>query len=126
MSKSRPDSAIFMTDSEEDIKRKISKAYCPEKKVEENPVLEYCKYIIFDKAESIELKRPEKFDGNLRVESYKQLESLYSEGKIHPADLKAPVAINLNMLVEPVRKHFSTNARAKKLLEQVRSFEITR
>ncbi len=31
MSKSIPDSAIFMTDSEEDIKRKISKAYCPRK-----------------------------------------------------------------------------------------------
>jgi len=29
MSKSIPDSAIFMTDSEADIKRKISKAYCP-------------------------------------------------------------------------------------------------
>ena len=126
MSKSRPDSAIFMTDSEEDIKRKISKAYCPEKKVEENPVLEYCKYIIFQKAESIELKRPEKFGGSLSVENYKQLESLYGEGKIHPADLKAAVAINLNMLVEPVRKHFSTNGRAKKLLEQLQSFEITR
>jgi len=49
MSKSKPDTAIFMTDSQEDIKRKLSKAYCPEKVVDENPVLEYCKFIIFEK-----------------------------------------------------------------------------
>src|SRR3990167_7271478 len=40
MSKSVPDSAIFMTDTEEEIKRKINKAYCPEKVIEENPILE--------------------------------------------------------------------------------------
>jgi tyrosyl-tRNA synthetase len=41
MSKSKPDTAIFMTDSEEDIKRKIKKAYCPEGIITENPILEY-------------------------------------------------------------------------------------
>ena len=41
MSKSIPDTAIFMSDSEDEIKRKISKAYCPEKQTEENPILEY-------------------------------------------------------------------------------------
>jgi len=29
MSKSDPDSAIFMEDSEEDVKRKIKNAFCP-------------------------------------------------------------------------------------------------
>ena len=47
MSKSKPDTAIFMTDSDNDIKRKINKAYCPEGIIEENPILEYCKYFIF-------------------------------------------------------------------------------
>lgn len=126
MSKSKPDTAIFMTDSSEDVKRKINKAYCPEKKVEENPVMEYCRYIIFEKFPAVEIKRPEKFGGNLSVESYAQLEKLYAEGKIHPMDLKNAVTEKLNDLIEPVREHFATNARAKKLLEQVRSFEITR
>ncbi|PIV70708.1 tyrosine--tRNA ligase, partial [Candidatus Roizmanbacteria bacterium CG17_big_fil_post_rev_8_21_14_2_50_39_7] len=45
MSKSNPDSAIFMTDTTEDIKRKINKAYCLEGDIKENPILEYCKYI---------------------------------------------------------------------------------
>ena len=34
MSKSIPDSSIFMTDSETEIKRKISKAYAPPKTVQ--------------------------------------------------------------------------------------------
>lgn len=126
MSKSKPDSAIFMTDSQEDVKRKISKAYCPEKQVLENPILEYCKYIIFERFGSIELKRPEKFGGNLSIESYAKLESLYSEGKIHPMDLKNCAAEKLNELLEPVRQHFSANAKARKLLEAVKGFEVTR
>ena len=126
MSKSKPDTAIFMTDSAGDIKRKIGKAYCPEKKVEENPVLEYCRYIIFEKFQAIDIKRPEKFGGSLSIDGYNELEKLYREGKVHPMDLKNAVAEKLDELIEPVRKHFSTNVRAKKLLEQVRSFEITR
>ncbi len=126
MSKSKPDSAIFMTDSEEDVKRKISKAYCPEKTVKENPILEYCKYIIFEKVKSLHIKRPEKFGGDLNVESYSELESLYGSGKLHPADLKAAVESEINSFLEPVRKHFATNAKARQLAEQVKSFEVTR
>ena len=126
MSKSKPDSALFMTDTAEDIKRKISKAYCPEKKVEENPILEYCKYIIFEKFPAFDIKRPEKFGGSLTIEGYGKLEKLYSEGKIHPLDLKNAVAGKLDELIEPVRQHFASSAKAKKLLEQVRSFHVTR
>lgn len=47
MSKSDPDSAIFMEDTAEDVKRKIKKAYCPPEIVEKNPILDYSKHIIF-------------------------------------------------------------------------------
>jgi len=126
MSKSKPETAIFMTDTAEDVKRKIGKAYCPEKKVDENPIMEYYKHIVFEKFPAVEIKRPEKFGGNLNVESYGQLEKLYGEGKIHPMDLKGTAAEKLNELIEPVRLHFATNARAKNLLEQLRSFDVTR
>lgn len=36
-----------MEDSVKDVDRKIKKAYCPEKIVEGNPILDYCKNIIF-------------------------------------------------------------------------------
>ena len=41
-------------------------------------------------------------------------------------DLKTAVSIKINELIEPVRKHFETNKKAKELLEQVKSFQITR
>jgi len=39
MSKSDPDSAIFMEDTEEDVRRKITKAFCTPRETEGNPVL---------------------------------------------------------------------------------------
>lgn len=126
MSKSKPDTAIFMTDSEEDIKRKIGKAYCPEKVVEDNPILEYCKYLVFEKFDALEIKRPAKFGGDLVIDSYDGLVKVFESGQLHPMDLKACVAERINLLVKPVRDHFEKNSKAKKLLEKVKSFEVTR
>ncbi len=126
MSKSNPDSAIFMTDTEEDIARKITKAYCPEKQVDENPLLEYAKYLVFEKFDMLSIVRPEKFGGNLDVKNYAELETLYSEGKIHPMDLKASVAKAINEMIKPVREHFEKNAKARKLKELVDGFKVTR
>ncbi len=126
MSKSKPDSAIFMNDSEEEIKRKISKAYCPARIVDENPMLEYSKYLIFEKFNVMGIKRQERYGGDLVVENYKELERLYSEGKIHPADLKSSVAYYINEMVKPVRESFSKDSKLKKLLDTIREFERTR
>jgi tyrosyl-tRNA synthetase len=126
MSKSNPDSAIFMDDSKEEIERKIKKAYCPEGIIEENPILEYCKYIIFEKFDSLKIERPEKWGGNLEFKSYKELEEAFAAKKLHPMDLKTGVSAKLNELIEPVRKHFETNKKAKELLEKVKSFQVTR
>ena len=126
MSKSKPDTAIFMTDSEQEIKRKINKAYCPEGVVDENPVMEYCKYIIFEKFDSIDIKRPEKFGGDLSFKDYKELIESFSKKELHPMDLKTSVSFYINELVKPVREHFENDAKAKALLEKVQSFEITR
>lgn len=46
MSKSEPDSAIFMEDTVEDLNRKVKKAYCPPQIVEKNPIIDYVKTII--------------------------------------------------------------------------------
>jgi tyrosyl-tRNA synthetase len=125
MSKSRPDTAIFMTDSAEEVERKIAKAYCPEKQVEDNPILEYCRYLIFEKSSSMKVERPAKFGGDLEFGSYAELESAFAGGKLHPMDLKNAATASINEMLEPVRKHFS-KGEPRKLLEQVRSFEVTR
>src|SRR3989339_928028 len=126
MSKTNPDKAIFMNDSEEEIKRKIAKAYCPAKITEENPMLEYSKYLIFEKFSTMEIKRTEKFGGDLVIETYQELEKLYKEGKIHPMDLKNAVAYYINEMIKPVREKFQKDSKLKKLLETVKGFEVTR
>ncbi len=126
MSKSKPDTAIFVTDSEEDIKRKIRKAYCPEKQAKENPVLEYCRYIIFEKFPEMKIERPEKFGGNLTFKTYAELEKAYKEGKLHPADLKNSTAYYINETIRPIREYFEKNKKARELLEKVKTFKTTR
>jgi tyrosyl-tRNA synthetase len=126
MSKSKPETAIFMTDTAEDVVRKFKNAYCPEGQVEDNPVLEYAKYIIFERLNKIDVERPEKFGGNVSFKSYDELETAFKEKKLHPMDLKTAVAKCINELLEPVRKHFETNKKAKELLEKVKSFSVTR
>jgi tyrosyl-tRNA synthetase len=126
MSKSKPDTAIYMTDTTEDIQRKITKAWCPEGVVEENPVLEYCKYILFEKFDSLKIERPEKFGGNLDINSYEELAKVYADKQLHPQDLKQTVIKKLDELLQPVREHFQNNPEAKALLEQVQSYQITR
>lgn len=126
MSKSKPDTAIFMTDDEKTITKKINKAYCPEKIVKENPILEYCKYIIFELLPSLEIERPEKFGGKLSIGSYQELENMYEKGELHPADLKSGVARSLSTLITPVRERIRKNAKLKKLQEKILSYKVTR
>ena len=68
MSKSVEDSAIFMEDSEDEVRRKIKKAFCPPMQVKDNPVMDYMKHIIFPSVpEGIEIIRKEEQGGNQYV-----------------------------------------------------------
>ncbi len=137
MSKSKPDTAIFMTDSEEDVKRKIIKAYCPEGIAEDNPILDYCKQIIFQahfllrekpllQNGKFVVERDDKFGGTVEYSSYEEVRKDFVEKKLFPLDLKNAVIKYLNELLRPVREHFTNNEEAKKLLEEVKSFQVTR
>lgn len=126
MSKSKPDSAIFMTDSKEDIYSKIKKAYCPPNDILINPILEYFKYIVFAKFDQIDILRQEKFGGNLHYNSYSELESAYQKGDIYPLDLKDNLSRYLDDMISPIRKYFEDNPTAKQLKQEVESYTITR
>src|SRR3989344_2230264 len=131
MSKSNPSSAIFMTDSDEEVKEKIDKAWCPTGEIKENPVLEYFKYIAFESLDklgikSLTIERDEKFGGNLILSSYEELEKQFVDSKIHPQDLKTCLSIYINKLLDPVRSHFERNPYARSLLDQVKSFQVTK
>jgi tyrosyl-tRNA synthetase len=107
MSKSKPDSMISIHDDPASAKKKISKAFCPEKQIEGNPVLEMCKYIVFPelKDKSFLIERPEKFGGNLEFTTYKELENAFVDG-LHPLDLKNGTASYINKILAPIHEYF--------------------
>ena len=105
MSKSRPDSAIFINDSPPEIARKLKGAFCPAGQLENNPVVETCRLVVFP-AGPLKVSRPDKYGGNLEVGGFGELAGLYSSGGLHPADLKAAVAQALSEMLAPARRYF--------------------
>lgn len=126
MSKSKPETAIFIYDEPEDIKKKMRKAFCPEKVIDHNPVIDMCKHIIFREYDTITIERPSKFGGNLELQNFEELKKIYSEGKLHPLDLKNMVADKLSDILAPTREYFKKNKEAREGKELVYQSKITR
>lgn len=143
MSKSDPDSAVFMEDTAEDVERKIMQAYCPNKEEEEekedvgkgggedagkesmrlvedklkNPVLDYIQNIILSPPDAT-------FEANgTTYKDFGLIRSAFLAGEITEDQLKKGLVTELNKLLEPVRDHFTNDTTAKTLLEQVRQFK---
>jgi tyrosyl-tRNA synthetase len=127
MSKSIPNSAVYMDDSVEEIKNKVNKAFCLEGEIDYNPILDWCKYIIFGigKNPILNIIRQEKFGGNVSYSTYNQLEKDFADKKLHPMDLKNAVAEKLVEIMQPAIKHLS-QPDVKKLKEQMDKVIITR
>ena len=106
MSSSVPESMISVIDSEKDIQNKMKKAYCPAKEVEDNPILQIARLIIFPNIQKLNIERPEKFGGDLFYANYAELENSFKEGNLHPLDLKKAVAKELASIFAPVKKVF--------------------
>ncbi len=120
MSKSKPDTCIFVHDPPEIIKKKIIRAYCPPRQVEMNPILEINRLLLFSKEEfELYIDRPERYGGPLEVKSFQELANLYKEGKLHPLDLKLATAEALSKELEPIRRHFSSSAEARELAKRI-------
>lgn len=107
MSKSKPETMISIHDLPEIVKNKLSKAYCPEKQIENNPVLDICKFIIFPdlNGKPFLIERAEKFGGDLEFTKYKALENEFIAG-LHPLDLKNATANHINKILAPVHAYF--------------------
>jgi tyrosyl-tRNA synthetase len=126
MSKSKPETSIFVHDSRERIMAKVNSAYCPAKVIEGNALMEYAKYIVFRKQKSLKIERAEKYGGNVDFTSFAELERAFQDGTLHPADLKKGVGEALNAVIAPIREHFETVPAAKRLFTAVKSAETTR
>jgi tyrosyl-tRNA synthetase len=126
MSKSKPETCIFIYDTPTEIKQKMTRAFCPERTIAFNPVIDICKHIIFREKTVFTIERPAKFGGTIEFQSFKELEKTYAEGKLHPQDLKNGVAAELAEILELVRRYFASNSEAQECLEIVRKAKITR
>ena len=114
MSKSKGDSAIFIHDAPEDISRKIRSAFCPERTVEGNPILQIFRNVIFNFYNDgrIQIGNKEAYG------SYKDLEHDFIEGRIHPSDLKESLSSKITEILEPSKKYFQADERRRELMEE--------
>jgi len=119
MSKSKPESAIFIHESPEVISEKIKEAFAPPKETGFNPILDIVKYIVFRDRKELLVSRSSKFGGDLTYTSYEQLERDYAMGKLHPADLKVAVSDFLIERLRPAREYFGRDREAKETIEML-------
>jgi len=108
MSKSKPNSAVFIHDTPDEIREKIKKAYAPPQEIEFNPLINWVQTLVFwgEKTGNFKIARPEKFGGDIVYTEVDQLIEDYKSGKLFPLDLKNGLADWLIEKLEPARKHF--------------------
>jgi len=118
MSKSRPETAVFVHDPPEEIEKKILAAYCPRGVIEFNPVIEINKYVLFARPGfRLVVERPEKYGGTIVYERYEDLERDFAEGRLHPLDLKKATAKALIELLTPVREKLLGDPETRRVIE---------
>ena len=122
MSKSDPESAIFMDDTEAEVNAKIKKAFCPPGVVADNPCLEYLRYMVLPTLGSFTVERSEENGGDKTYDTYAEVEEDFVVGRLHPGDLKPALGRALNAVLRPVREHFESDAEARQLLATVRRY----
>ena len=118
MSKSKLDSAIFIHDSPEEIKRKVNMAYCPEGEIESNPILDIYRIIIFnfypDDIETMEVRIES------AKKSYRDFNDLAEDFKnkiIGAKALKEDLSERLIKILEPSREYFNKKPELMELVE---------
>ncbi|AYV84848.1 MAG: tyrosine--tRNA ligase [Hyperionvirus sp.] len=108
MSSSSTIGKLDLLDSPKELLNKIKKVYCLPGDIEDNTLLNLCKYILFPLLgrlnKTMILKK--KFeDVELEVKNYVDLENLFLNG-LHPDDFKTSVAGAIGGVLKPLRDKF--------------------
>ena len=99
---------IAVDDSVKEITKKINKSYCPQGEIEGNPMIEIAETFVFPNQEKLLIKRPEKFGGDIEL-THDELIKDFSEGNLHPMDLKNGIKDFLIGFFAPVREFMEEN-----------------
>ncbi|XP_067267731.1 tyrosine--tRNA ligase, cytoplasmic [Chanodichthys erythropterus] len=108
MSSSEEESKIDLLDKNQEVKKKLKKAFCEPGNVENNGVLSFVKHVLFPLHSEFVIKRDPKWGGDKVYTDYEEVEKDFAAEEIHPGDLKASVELALNKLLDPIRKKFET------------------
>lgn len=112
MSKSDPGTSISIPASAEEIRLRLAGAFCPPKVAEGNPVVEIVEHIVFPWLGELEIVRRPEHGGPMRFGAAEEFLSGWSEGRIHPQDLKAATATALDAILAPSRSWFDAHPEA--------------
>lgn len=107
MSKSKPNSSIPILADEDEIQDIMKGAWCPAGVLEENPVLELCRYVIFPGEGKMTIERSKEHGGDAIYDAYNDLARDFHSKALHPVDLKNSVAKSIARMTEPVRRKLS-------------------
>ena len=106
MSASIPESSIKVYESEQSILNKINNAYCPQGIVQDNPILQLAKYIVFPIRGNLKIERNPKFGGDILYNDYGVMEKDFADKNLHPQDLKKAMAGEIVSIFSKARKYF--------------------
>jgi tyrosyl-tRNA synthetase len=109
MSKSDPGSGIPIPADRATIAARLQSAFCPAKEVAGNPVVEVARYIVLPWEGRLRVERPAKYGGLLEFTDDKEFVASWTEGRLHPQDLKGAVVEALDRLVDPARRYFAAH-----------------
>ncbi len=128
MSKSNPSSAIFVHDSEEEIRKKINGTFCPINETEVNPLIDMVNFIVWPyfvrNNLPFEIENRKK-NTKATFGTPEEFEAAYRRGEVHPLDLKGFVSDALVSILGPARKYFLEGV-GKKYLDEMKEIKITR
>ena len=113
MSSSNTSSKIDLLDTPKDIEKKLKKAYCGEGNISDNPLLTFCKYVIFPiielkGMEAFTITRDSQWGGDISFSNSEELEKVLYDMDLHPGDFKRGVSDFIIKFLEPLRIHFDT------------------
>jgi tyrosyl-tRNA synthetase len=147
MSKSKPDTCVFVDDLEEDILLKVgkkgwcldpndpntTKVYFGEKPnesernffktedvVKANPYLNWCEMMIFPAGKVVNIVRKDEYGGDKTYSDFASLQADYVSGALHPGDLKPAVARCLIDWFAPIREYVAQHPEGLEFLKNIK------
>lgn len=110
MSKSNPDNTIFMDDTPNEIKKKINKAFCEPLNVTKNPLLDWIHHLVLPIEHNITIKTLNEQNDEVEImyDNIEQIKINYSDGKIHPVNLKMSMIKIITNMLAPIQEKYNT------------------